>query len=66
MSPRWLKIVAVGLGYLVDIAALKAEDIADAMNPKNWINNAVTWKKSTTNWPETIASRDRLLSSGPE
>ena len=46
-----VKIVAVELGYLVDIAALKAEDIADAMNPKNG-SIAVTWKKSTTNWPK--------------
>ena len=58
-----VKIVAVELGYLVDIAALKAEDIADAMNPKNWINSG-DLEEVNDKLAQAIASRDRLLSSG--
>lgn len=58
-----VKIVAVELGSLVDIAALKAEDITDAMNPKNWINSG-DLEEVNDKLAQAIASRDRLLSSG--
>lgn len=58
-----VKIVAVELGSLVDIAALKAEDIADAMNPKNWINSG-DLEEVNDKLAQATASRDRLLSSG--
>lgn len=58
-----VKIVAVELGSLVDIAALKAEDIAAAANPKNWFTSG-DLEEVNDELTRAIESRDRLLSSG--
>lgn len=57
-----VKLVAIELGYLVDVARLKAQEIAEAVNPANWLDDDLV--EVNERLTRAIASRDKLLSAG--